>query len=226
MATTTTNYGFDIPQSTDLVKDGATAIATLGQDVDTQLKALNPSTTLGDIEYRSSTANTNTRLAIGTTGQVLTVAAGVPSWATPAAGSTFAGCRAVNNANQSISNETATAVSFQTESFDSDAFHNNSTNNSRLTIPSGKTGYYQVSALLKWQNDPTTGSIRQFRTYLNGSQTNVYTMVWTQNNDQTQVYGDLLSLTQGDYIEIYVWHNDGSSTNLLADSSFALVKVG
>lgn len=86
MATTTTNYGFDIPQSTDLVKDGATAIATLGQDVDTQLKALNPSTTLGDIEYRSSTANTNTRLPIGTTGQVLTVASGVPAWATPAPG--------------------------------------------------------------------------------------------------------------------------------------------
>ena len=37
MATTTTNYGFDIPQSTDLVKDGATAIATLGQDIDTAM---------------------------------------------------------------------------------------------------------------------------------------------------------------------------------------------
>ena len=37
MATTTTNYGFDIPQSTDLVKDGATAIATLGQDIDTSI---------------------------------------------------------------------------------------------------------------------------------------------------------------------------------------------
>jgi hypothetical protein len=37
MATTTTNYGWDIPQSTDLVKDGATAIATLGQDIDTSL---------------------------------------------------------------------------------------------------------------------------------------------------------------------------------------------
>ena len=35
MATTTTNFGFDIPQSSDLVKDGATAIATLGQDIDT-----------------------------------------------------------------------------------------------------------------------------------------------------------------------------------------------
>lgn len=40
MATVTTNYGFDIPQSTDLVKDGATAIATLGQDIDTAFAGL------------------------------------------------------------------------------------------------------------------------------------------------------------------------------------------
>jgi hypothetical protein len=83
---TTTNYGWTTPDDTSLVKDGAAAIRTLGSSVDTTTKALNPSTTLGDIEYRSSTANTNTRLAIGTTGQVLTVAGGVPSWATPAGG--------------------------------------------------------------------------------------------------------------------------------------------
>jgi len=40
MATTTTNYGFDIPTSSDLVKNGATAIATLGQDIDTQFAGL------------------------------------------------------------------------------------------------------------------------------------------------------------------------------------------
>ena len=83
---TTTNYGWTTPDDTDLVKDGAAAIRTLGSSVDTTTKALNPSTTLGDIEYRSSTANTNTRLGIGTTGQVLTVAGGVPSWAALAAG--------------------------------------------------------------------------------------------------------------------------------------------
>jgi hypothetical protein len=44
---------------------------------------LQPGTTLGDIAYSSATANTNTRLPIGTAGQVLTVAAGVPSWAAP-----------------------------------------------------------------------------------------------------------------------------------------------
>ena len=83
---TTTNYGWTTPDDTSLVKDGASAIRTLGSSIDTTTKNLNPSTTLGDIEYRSATANTNTRLAIGSSGQVLTVAAGVPSWATPTVG--------------------------------------------------------------------------------------------------------------------------------------------
>jgi hypothetical protein len=84
---TTTNYGWTTPDDTALVKDGAAAIRTLGSSVDTTTKNLNPETTLGDIAYRSSTANVKTRLAIGSTGQVLTVAGGVPSWAsTPPAG--------------------------------------------------------------------------------------------------------------------------------------------
>jgi hypothetical protein len=82
---TTTNYGWTTPNDTDLVKDGAAAIRTLGSSVDTTTKALNPSTTLGDIEYRSATANTNTRLPIGTSGQVLAVSGGgVPAWTTTA----------------------------------------------------------------------------------------------------------------------------------------------
>jgi hypothetical protein len=87
---TTTNYSWTTPDDTDLVKDGASAIRTLGSSIDTTTKNLNPSTTLGDIEYRSSTANTNTRLAIGTTGQVLTVSGGVPAWAAaPGGGADF-----------------------------------------------------------------------------------------------------------------------------------------
>jgi len=80
---TTTNYAWETPDDTDLVKDGAAAIRTLGSSIDTTTKALNPSTTLGDIEYRSATANTNTRLGIGSSGQVLGVSAGVPAWTTP-----------------------------------------------------------------------------------------------------------------------------------------------
>lgn len=53
MATTTTNFGWDIPQSTDLVKDGATAIAALGQDIDTALVDLKGGTT-GQILSKNS----------------------------------------------------------------------------------------------------------------------------------------------------------------------------
>jgi hypothetical protein len=47
----------------------------------------NPMTTTGDTIY-SSSGSTPARLGIGSTGQVLTVAGGVPSWATPASGGT------------------------------------------------------------------------------------------------------------------------------------------
>ena len=83
MANPTTNYSFAMPQNADLVKDLPADFEVFGQAVDTKLKALNPSTTLGDIEYRSATADTNTRLGIGSTGQVLAVSGGVPAWTTP-----------------------------------------------------------------------------------------------------------------------------------------------
>jgi len=79
---TTTNYGWTTPDDSALVKDGASAIRSLGTAIDTTTKNLNPETTLGDISYRSSTANTNTRLALGTAGQVLKVNSGAtaPEW--------------------------------------------------------------------------------------------------------------------------------------------------
>jgi hypothetical protein len=85
---TTTNYGWTTPDDTALVKDGASAIRTLGSSVDTTTKALNPETTLGDLAYRSSTANVKTRLGLGTAGQVLQVNSGAtaPEWATPSIG--------------------------------------------------------------------------------------------------------------------------------------------
>jgi hypothetical protein len=114
MATTTPNFGWAVPTSSDLVKNGATAIETLGDSIDASLVDLkggttgqvlkkatntdmdfvwsadsagmtNPMTTTGDTIY-SSSGSTPARLGIGSTGQVLTVAGGVPSWATPSAG--------------------------------------------------------------------------------------------------------------------------------------------
>ena len=86
MANPTTNYGWVLPTPTDLVTDLPADFDVALQGVDTTTKALNPSTTLGDIEYRSATANTNTRLGIGTSGQVLAVSGGVPAWVTASSG--------------------------------------------------------------------------------------------------------------------------------------------
>ena len=85
---TTTNYSWTTPDDTDLVKDGASAIRTLGSSIDTTVKDLNPGTTAGDIDYYTS-STAKARIAIGTAGQLLAVNAGAtaPEWiAAPAAG--------------------------------------------------------------------------------------------------------------------------------------------
>ena len=78
MANPTTNYGFVLPTATDLVTDLPADFDVALQGVDTRLKALQPGTTLGDLAYSSATANTNTRLAIGASNQVLGIVSGVP----------------------------------------------------------------------------------------------------------------------------------------------------
>jgi len=84
MANPTTNYGFVLPTASDLVTDLPADFDVALQGVDTRLKALQPGTTLGDLTFASATANTNTRLGIGTNGQVLAVVGGVPAWSSEA----------------------------------------------------------------------------------------------------------------------------------------------
>lgn len=105
MANPTTNYGFVLPTSSNLVTDLPADFDVALQGVDTQLKALNPETTLGDISYRSATANTKTRLGIGTTGQVLGISSGVPAWVTPAtaAGMTLISTTSLSGTSTTIS---------------------------------------------------------------------------------------------------------------------------
>ena len=158
---TTTNYSWSTPDDTDLVKDGAAAIRTLGSSIDTTTKALNPSTTLGDIEYRSATADTNTRLAIGTAGQVLQVNSGAtaPEWATPASGATLLSTTTVSG--------TATTVSGISGSYNhlriymTDITANGTTTMSFQVngIGSGYYGFWGQQATLNAVNGAATASI-------------------------------------------------------------------
>jgi hypothetical protein len=113
---TTTNYSWTTPDDTALVKDGAAAIRTLGSSVDTTVKNLNPETTLGDLAYRSSTANVKTRLGLGTAGQVLTVNSGAtaPEWTTPASGGmTLISTTTLTGASVSLSSIPSTYYNLQ-----------------------------------------------------------------------------------------------------------------
>jgi hypothetical protein len=55
MATTTPNFGWPVPTSTDLVKDGATAIEALGDSIDASLLDLKGGTTGQVLAKNSST---------------------------------------------------------------------------------------------------------------------------------------------------------------------------
>ena len=265
MATTTTNFGWDIPQSTDLVKDGATAIAALGQDIDTAFIDLKGGTTgqilskasntdldytwitndVGDITavtagtgisgggttgavtitnsmattidakgdlIAGTGADTFDRLAVGTNGQVLTAdstAATGMKWA--AGGSAFSGVMLDNTATQSIPNNTATAITWSTETYDTDAFHSTSSNTSRITVPSGKAGYYLVGGHVEI-NANTTG-FRALTVYKNGTAYKRFT-VTPSGVEPTLIISVPISLAVGDYVELYLTQNSGGSITI------------
>jgi hypothetical protein len=73
MATTTPNFGWVVPTSTDLVKDGATAIETLGDSIDASLVDLKGGTT-GQVLAKNSNSDMDFTWTAG--GDITAVTAG------------------------------------------------------------------------------------------------------------------------------------------------------
>jgi hypothetical protein len=178
---TTTNYGWTTPDDTSLVKDGASAIRTLGSSVDTTVKALNPETTLGDISYRSATANTKTRLAIGTSGQVLSVnGSGVPAWTTISSGGMTLISETVASANTSLSLSAIPGTYKQLHLYWTGIYHSNNSTYFDLRFNNSSSAIHSENWLFSYgtgnvaQNDyntRTTMSISAFGEQYNGSST-------------------------------------------------------
>ena len=114
---TTTNYGWTTPADTDLVKDGASAIRTLGTAIDTTVfnnaGAAIAKTIVdakGDI-IAATAADTVARLAVGSNGQYLKANSSTSTgleWATVAASPASATTRV--NTSESTSSTTYTAL--------------------------------------------------------------------------------------------------------------------
>jgi hypothetical protein len=145
---TTTNFGWETPDDTDLVKDGALAIRTLGSAIDTSLVDLKGGTTGQVLAKASNTdmdftwssvdpltildakgdlitataADTPARLAVGTNGQVLTAdsttATGL-KWATASSGTpAFVGCQAY----KSGSSQSVNSATYTAVTYEAESF--------------------------------------------------------------------------------------------------------
>lgn len=108
-------------------------------------------------------------VAVGTVGQVLTSGgAGVaPTFQTPAGGG-FRGALVSKTANQSINGGSLITLTWNSEVFDTDTIHDNSVNNSRLTVPAGVT-VVRLTGNVTWTSAVTVSSSKDVVLRKNGA---------------------------------------------------------
>jgi hypothetical protein len=179
----------------------------------------------------ATAADTPAVLTVGSANQVLTVDSSTATglkWAA-ATGATFVGCRVTKSANQALATATSTAITWDVEDYDTNTMHDNSTNTSRITIPSGQGGYYLVQANLVYYDPNSSYSIA---IYKNGSAVKRQYSGTTNTNDQDIEITAVLNLAAGDYIEIFGRQNSGGNKNVMSNtndpqnSAFQVVKLG
>lgn len=163
-------------------------------------------------------ADTIQRLAIGSNAQVLTVDTAVDGkikWATPSSGgSTFAGCLAYRVTTATIAGSTNTAITLTAEKYDTDGYHNNSTNTSRMTIPAGKAGYYQITANCITAN---TTSSNDLSIAING--TRYVSLSFTGNGgNEGHSLSIIAYLAVSDYVEMKYYNGGAGTLNVYGDA--------
>jgi hypothetical protein len=211
-------YSWPEPDNTDLVKNGALAIRTLGNAIDTTMATMTPKSIVdakGDLI--AATANdTPARLAVGTNGQTLiadsTAATGLKWAASP----NFVGASVYASALQAISNATGTDITFNTESIDTDSFHSTVTNTTRFTIPAGLGGKYLVSGSVRF--NPNATGRRLVGIEKNGGTGVTYEGTPGASSFITLPVQGIFTLAAADYVELNVYQDSGGTLNTLGGS--------
>jgi hypothetical protein len=184
---------------------GTSGTVTVTNDMATTI------TTAGDLIYGTG-SGTYTRRGIGSTGNVLTVSGGVPVWSAPAANS-FVGVSLVKSAVQAVANATDTLITWNTEDFDTSAFHDPTTNTDRITIPAGKAGYYLIEARVSFAANAT--GIRSVSVKKNGATIVVGADLNNQGSSASSVliHSRVISAAVADYFNLNAYQTSGGSLN-------------
>jgi hypothetical protein len=111
-------------------------------------------------------------------------------------------------------------LSFDSENFDTDGFHDNSTNNTRITIPAGKGGKYLFTYLVRFAGN--NSGRRDLALQINGTQgANLMRVQMPSDSGLATIYNAsaLLNLVAGDYVEAVVYQTSGGSLNVEYDTA-------
>lgn len=132
-----------------------------------------------------------------------------------------AGVRAYNNANISIGNGSTTAITLNSERYDTDTFHSTSVNTGRLTVPAGLAGTYLISAAVSFASNAT--GARAIQLWVNGGGAVIATtfVPATGGGLPTDIaVSTLYRLSAADYIELAVYQSSGGSLNLTSAGNY------
>lgn len=142
------------------------------------------------------------------------------SSATGGGGGAHAGALLTRSTDQSISDNSNTAVGWDGEAYDTDGFHDNSVNNSRLTVPAGVSKVI-LSAQIRW--DSNTSGTREILLHKNGSASfdgRPFQHIEAQSGRTVQGFvSPVLSVTPGDYFELIAWQDSGGARNVEAHAA-------
>lgn len=142
-------------------------------------------------------------------------------------------CIAYNNAVQSVPNNTWTALNLNTEESDTDGFHDNVTNNTRITIPAGKGGIYFIAGHTSFLGNTTgqRGLLIQLNSVLQDRQPSEFEDATGGIGDSYLGISGLIKLVAGDFVELMAFQNSGGALNAGhatvrgAQSQFEVVRV-
>jgi hypothetical protein len=121
---------------------------------------------------------------------------------------------AYHNTTQSIASASATAVALNTEQADAAGFHDNATNNSRLTIPAGKGGLYLVGGAIRF-NTAAAGTRRYLGLRANGTTTLGEFEQPATASFPTCFGAVVVFLSATEYVEMLAFQDSGGAVNLI-----------